>query len=1400
MRRLRKDGQAAIAACLFFLCFPYNVVQGEDGVLNITSPNDPDSEKPGMASDSDPTLMRYKEVTLGADGVWRPPNGARLLAKGTFDWRGTLILDSDVWGLTGLLNSKVNIEDKAKLRTTVSRKISVNSETAGQYVLSNALPGNADNSGGQSQADLKNSTIKIPDQLVKMRYGVARFDIPGTPAEIDLKGETEKKGIEVLILRWRANQKDGKTNSEIYSRFTMVPDNNYLVDHGNVQYKVVDTELTKSDPVEDSDSILLIKWQLTHVHALNTGIASEAVKASADNQRALFNMWRLNDSYVFHRGDSLRRAHQAYPGVTWRESDPQVSEGVWANVYKGKYSFDSPYGRKVHQDYQSIFLGFDKENEGDFHNGTLYRGVFFDLGKASAVYPTGKGDLDSKGLGAYLSWQGNHGHFWDAAFRVDQIGNEYVYTDSAGTSDKNTYDTWAWGLSGQYGFTKTYDSGLYIEPVVGLSYGKLNPTSYTLEHSHLRFDQEGSDFLTGRAGFRIGKVTSDALGPYSTNVYARAMVNHDFLESGDATTTFYGDTLKVNTIGEKDTWTDLSVGIQRSFRQGSGYLELSKTVGGDVRSDWQIAAGLSFYWDPEPRYHGGPRHDEDMHVFSWNNAAGKGTDSAPRKGSASFTSATLPAAGAASAGTAAVAPQYAADTNAPAEGTQPEATGNASARTAAAPAPAYNRAGVYAAGDSDVFTLPGVTVEADRPQWEKNLSPGTVSVVYPDQYKGEMKGVPELLQTVSGVFVQKINGTGHYALARVRGATGQQVSIYIDGVRINSEGETGVDLSQIPSENIERIEVYKGYIPARFAGASIGGAINIVTKKPEGAHGSVNYGMRSFGGYTGGAEVTAPLAGGSLMVQVNRDQANGEFPYTGYGFHKDMVPGHASIPFEKKLWRGNNWYRKTDAMVKWQDDHWILKAQYMKKNEGVPDGAKYHGNGFSDDWYFDALNREWHQGSLTSMQNENTDLLLGRRQQWRNLEWGAYVNYGLHKKNTYWHGKWSEYTPVGVVGYYDHSFYGLRLDGSWKANDSNQVEFLFNYSSEVMKTDSNVPNGSGNPLFSGDLPPGRGFLPRYDIKHYYFQIQDNMALDRRKTLIFSPLWRAERMEMTTLNRKIPSSWSELTVGDHNEEGWKYSYDLALKKYIGDSWTIHGSYGTYYRAPNFYEMYGDGGAFVRPKPRTLPGDFVSWENGNQWDLGMDWKGKSFGANTNLSLSYFNRHVRGMSAPFYTGTGVMYYASIGEGNIDGVEFEGNWAWKNWEFAQTVTYNNSHVTKWKGKDQQGTVAIDSPFPFIPEWETNSRLSYFFHDHKMSLFTEYHYTDQLFTSVDEGSSSYYDALKIFNVGFKYNPGSWKFTFGVNDLFNKGPEQKLLWKGYGYNVDFPQQGRTFYFTTQYSF
>lgn len=188
------------------------------------------------------------------------------------------------------------------------------------------------------------------------------------------------------------------------------------------------------------------------------------------------------------------------------------------------------------------------------------------------------------------------------------------------------------------------------------------------------------------------------------------------------------------------------------------------------------------------------------------------------------------------------------------------------------------------ASDAPEFELAGITVEAKRPDWESKLSPGTVTVIRPEEYKGEQKDLPDLLKMVPGVHVREVNGKGQYTVVNVRGSTAAQVGIFVDGVMTNLGGDAAVDISTIPVKNVERIEVYRGYIPARFGGTFIGGVINVVTKKPTKANISAELGKASFGGKSASLEVVSPLASGSLLVGLNYEAAKGDFPYHNYSY------------------------------------------------------------------------------------------------------------------------------------------------------------------------------------------------------------------------------------------------------------------------------------------------------------------------------------------------------------------------------------------------------------------------------------------------------------------------------------------------------------------------------------
>ena len=245
---------------------------------------------------------------------------------------------------------------------------------------------------------------------------------------------------------------------------------------------------------------------------------------------------------------------------------------------------------------------------------------------------------------------------------------------------------------------------------------------------------------------------------------------------------------------------------------------------------------------------------------------------------------------------------------------------------------------VRVSGENVDFRMEGITVEAKRPDWEEKLSPGTVTVIRPDDYKGEQKDLADFLKMVPGVHVREVNGKGQYTTVSVRGSTTAQVGVFVDGVLFNLGGDAAADISTIPVHNVERIEVYRGYIPSRFGGTFIGGVINIVTKKPNRGNVTASVGRGSFGGKKANLQFDLPLGDGTLMVGINHDESKGNFKYKNFSYDKDKE--YSDQIDEVKNWERTalrNYNRVFKELKKYgfTDGGKIFKAKTLEEAEQI---------------------------------------------------------------------------------------------------------------------------------------------------------------------------------------------------------------------------------------------------------------------------------------------------------------------------------------------------------------------------------------------------------------------------------------------------------------------------------
>ena len=585
--------------------------------------------------------------------------------------------------------------------------------------------------------------------------------------------------------------------------------------------------------------------------------------------------------------------------------------------------------------------------------------------------------------------------------------------------------------------------------------------------------------------------------------------------------------------------------------------------------------------------------------------------------------------------------------------------------------------------------LPAEKITADAGEEDKLLlSPGTVTVIKPQEMKGEQKNLPELLKQVPGLHIIETKGRGAYTTASVRGSSASQVSVYVDGVLMNLGSEPAVDLTTIPVENVERIEVYRGYIPARF--------------------------------------------GGAFMASVNFDRTDGDFEYLNDN-NTPYTPGD-----DYNANRQNNGYKNSNVLLKWNNDNWKIEGGWKRNDRELPYSAP-------------GADKADSVAGATQV-TDQWNMIVSRRQKLGDLDLGLRLEY-LNQTKDY-------DDPSDVIGgwgeqhnKYETKRFGTAVDGSLPVGDRHLVEFLWNYYNEELHT-------------TGDIVQKFSGRENHTRNSWNGQIQDTISLNKAGDFWLTPIVRWNSAEGVT----------------------EFSWGAALTKKFGKGWTAKVTGGTYNRAPNLYELYGDG-AFI------IPNTGLEWEDGTQYDAGISWEGELSKAQVKAELTYFYRKSNNLIDYLMVNPRYAQYVNIGDAEVSGIELEATVKRDKWDVYLSATWMDA-TNKTPG------YMYDTPLPNRPEWEGLLRVSRkILKDDRATLFAELHHIGKNY--YDMQGEVGWDNLTTVGFGVRYLiRENLKLVVGVDDIFNAGPDVLLFATGNGpeRTLWYPIQGRAFYATLMWTF
>lgn len=175
--------------------------------------------------------------------------------------------------------------------------------------------------------------------------------------------------------------------------------------------------------------------------------------------------------------------------------------------------------------------------------------------------------------------------------------------------------------------------------------------------------------------------------------------------------------------------------------------------------------------------------------------------------------------------------------------------------------------------------ISGVTVSGKSIAHQKKEESMPVTVIDMSNMRGTVSNVQDILAKTVGVTLRTSGGVGSSSRISVRGLEGKRIGFFIDELPMTEQTDY-LDINDIPVDMIDRIEIYKGVVPARFGGSSLGGAINIVIREYPDKYADLSYGYESFNTHRAQAVFKRNLKARGLVFGIGGGYTTSDNNYT----------------------------------------------------------------------------------------------------------------------------------------------------------------------------------------------------------------------------------------------------------------------------------------------------------------------------------------------------------------------------------------------------------------------------------------------------------------------------------------------------------------------------------------
>jgi len=483
---------------------------------------------------------------------------------------------------------------------------------------------------------------------------------------------------------------------------------------------------------------------------------------------------------------------------------------------------------------------------------------------------------------------------------------------------------------------------------------------------------------------------------------------------------------------------------------------------------------------------------------------------------------------------------------------------------------------------------PVVVTAAPVQPTERQAPTAFATEIDPAPYAAAVTTVTDALAESVGVSVRRYGGLGAFSTVSIRGSSANQVQIYLDGVPLSRARNETVNLSDLPLDSLERIEVYRGTVPVNFGAAGLGGVVNLVTKTPSAtpeSQASASYG--SFDTRKVVVARTQQVQGIDLLGYVTYLGSAGNFGFLG----QNPAAG-APVGQQISMTRINNAFDSVDAVLKGgaalgSNLRLDLTSETFFKNQGVPGAADPNQSTNASSSDLRALNYL----RLTS-----ADALAPGLDASATL-YGIYE--GLHFSDPdgdLGEGSQDRHDHTGVVG--------GNVSGTYFLAAHQALGWFTELSHETFNPSNDVPQAPNE-------PEERRLQTTLALQHQAGFLEDRVLI--------VPSVRYQYVQDTITGSLEGPGRPTIPAQTRSENPWGSAVGAQVR--LTPWLAARGNIGRFERTPNFEELFGTNGSFVG-NPTLQPEVATNRDIGFVADTGpYGWLDHA-----HLEYAYFNNDIQ------------------------------------------------------------------------------------------------------------------------------------------------------------------------------